>query len=62
MLIAIRIFIFLKYYKNTTIAVEDIGMDSPDYWMDVIEGRREASPANVKALMDKYHEALAAVK
>ena len=30
--------------------------------MDVIEGRREASPANVKALMDKYHQALATMK
>lgn len=47
--------------ETVTIAVEDIGMDSPDYWLDVIEGRREASPANVKALMDKYHQALAAV-
>ena len=40
-------------------AVEEIGMDSPEYWLDVIEGRREASAANVKALMDKYHAALA---
>lgn len=40
-------------------AVEEIGMDSPEYWLDVIEGRREASAANVQALMDKYHAALA---
>lgn len=42
-------------------AIDDIGLDSPAYWMDVLEGRREPSAANVKALMDKYHEALAAL-
>lgn len=36
-------------------AVEDIGMDSPDYWLAVLRGERTASGANIRALMDKYH-------
>ena len=40
-------------------AVRDIGMDSPDYWLDVLRGRKVASAANIKALMDKYHAAVA---
>ena len=39
-------------------AVEDIKMDSPDYWEAVLRGKRTATPANIKALMDKYHAEL----
>lgn len=39
-------------------AVEDIGMDMPDYWDAVLRGKRTATPANIKALMDKYHAVL----
>jgi hypothetical protein len=40
----------------------DIAPASPDYWRDVLNGTRSASPANVRALMDKYHAALVAAK
>lgn len=45
---------------DTTIenAVKDCGLNSPDYWDDVLRGRKTASATNVKALMDKYHQAL----
>ena len=39
-------------------AVKDIGLSSPDYWMQVLEGKRTASAANIKSLMDKYHQAV----
>ena len=39
-------------------AVEDIALNSPDYWESVIEGRVTASGRNIQALMDKYHGAL----
>ncbi len=39
-------------------AVDDIKMDSPDYWEAVLRGKRTATPANIKALMDKYHAEL----
>lgn len=40
-------------------AVKDIKMDSPDYWEDVLRGKKTATAGTVKALMDKYHSALA---
>lgn len=43
-------------------AIRDIGMNSPDYWLKVLQGAEPASGANVKALMDKYHNALNAAK
>lgn len=39
-------------------AVKDIGLNSPDYWEDVLRGRKNASAANIKAMMDKYHTAV----
>lgn len=39
-------------------AIEDIKMDSPDYWEDVLRGKKTATAGTVKALMDKYHAAL----
>lgn len=33
-------------------------INSPDYWENVLRGRKVASAENVKALMDKYHSAL----
>lgn len=39
-------------------AVADIGLSMPDYWLEVLEGRKTASKANVKELMDKYHQAV----
>ena len=39
-------------------AVKDIGLTSPDYWLQVLEGQRTASAANVKSLMVKYHQAV----
>ena len=43
-------------------AVKDIGLASPDYWLEVLEGQRTASAANVKSLMDKYHQAVKAAQ
>lgn len=45
---------------DTTIqnAVADIGLNSPDLWEAVLRGKRTATAGNIKALMDKYHEAL----
>lgn len=43
-------------------AVKDIGLTSPDYWLEVLEGQRTASANNIRALMDKYHAALAKKK
>ena len=40
-------------------AIGEIGLDSPQYWLDVIEGRKAPSAANVRALMEKYHAAVA---
>lgn len=39
-------------------AIEDINMDSPDYWEAVLRGKKTATAGTVKALMDKYHNAL----
>jgi hypothetical protein len=39
-------------------AVKDIGMTSPDYWQDVLDGKQTASAANVRALLSKYHAAV----
>lgn len=39
-------------------AVKDIGLNQPDYWKDVLRGKRTASGSNIKALMDKYHKAM----
>ena len=38
--------------------MKDIGLSSPDYWMQVLEGKRTASGGNIKSLMDKYHQAV----
>lgn len=38
-------------------AVEDGILDSPNYWERVLRGTVVPSPANIKALMDKYHNA-----
>lgn len=43
-------------------AVKDIGLASPEYWIQVLEGQRTASANNIRALMDKYHAALAKKK
>lgn len=42
--------------------ISDIGMDSPDYWEDVLRGTKVATAASVKALMDKYHNAFVKAK
>ena len=39
-------------------AVQDIGLNSPEYWDAVLRGTKTASGANIKALMDKYHAAM----
>lgn len=39
-------------------AVKDINLNSTDYWRDVLKGKKTASAANIKALMDKYHAAV----
>lgn len=36
-------------------AIQDIGINSPDYWLAVLTGRKTVSPANLKAILDKYH-------
>lgn len=36
-------------------AVQDIGLNSPDYWSAVLRGETKATGDNIKALMDKYH-------
>ena len=43
-------------------AVKDIGLTSPEYWLQVLEGQRTASANNIRTLMDKYHAALAKKK
>ena len=43
---------------TVTNTVSDGVVTMPDYWLAVLRGERTASAANVKALMDKYHEAL----
>lgn len=40
-------------------AVKDIGLNSPDLWRSILKGKRTATAGNIKALMDKYHAALA---
>ena len=40
-------------------SIENIGLDSLSYWMDVINVIKQASAANVKALMNKHLKALA---
>jgi hypothetical protein len=42
--------------------VADIGLSSPAYWRDVLSGEKTASAINIKALMDKYHDALIAAR
>ena len=58
---------FYKDYTGCTLdpievtlqnAIKDIGLNKPDLWEDVLRGRKTASAANVKSLMDKYHEAV----
>lgn len=39
-------------------AVDDGVVSSPNYWLSVLDGKETANPGNIKALMDKYHEAL----
>ncbi len=39
-------------------AIEDIGLNSPDLWEDILRGKRTATAGNVKALMEKYHKAV----
>lgn len=36
-------------------AVDDGVVTSPTHWLHVLDGKSTASPADVKALMDKYH-------
>jgi hypothetical protein len=47
-----------QYSQTILNAVADIGMNSPGYWQNVIDGTTAASADNVKALIDKYHTAL----
>lgn len=37
-------------------AVSDGVITMPDYWIDVLNGKKTPSAANVKSLIDKYHE------
>lgn len=39
-------------------AIADIGLNSPDLWRSILQGKRTATAGNVKALMDKYHAAV----
>ena len=39
-------------------AIQDIGLNSPDYWTAVLHGETTATGDNIKALMDKYHKAV----
>ncbi len=39
-------------------AVRDAGINSPEYWKAVLRGEATASGDDIKALMDKYHEAV----
>jgi GH25 family lysozyme M1 (1,4-beta-N-acetylmuramidase) len=39
-------------------AIKDIGLNRPDLWESILRGKTVATAANVKALMDKYHEAV----
>ena len=60
---------FYKDYANATAdpidvtlqnAIKDIGLNSPDLWSDILRGKKTASAANIKSLMDKYHAAVVA--
>lgn len=37
-------------------AVDDGVITMPDYWLNVLDGKKTPSAANVKALIDKYHD------
>lgn len=39
-------------------AIDDIGLNSPDLWRSILQGKKTATAANIKALMDKYHAAV----
>lgn len=39
-------------------AVKDIGLNSPNLWKEILQGKKTATAGNIKALMDKYHAAL----
>ena len=43
-------------------AVQDIGLNSPEYWEAVLRNETTASGANIQALMDKYHKAVTEMK
>ena len=43
-------------------AVQDIGLNSPQYWKAVLRNETTASGANIQALMDKYHQAVTEMK
>lgn len=58
---------FYKDYAGKTVdpievtlqnTIKDINLTQPDLWEDVLRGRKTATPAQVKALMDKYHAAV----
>jgi hypothetical protein len=60
---------FYKDYANVAVdpievtlqnAIRDVGLNSPDLWSDILRGKKTASAANVKSLMDKYHAAVVA--
>ena len=39
-------------------AIKDIGLNSPDLWRAILQGKKTATAGNIKALMDKYHAAV----
>ena len=39
-------------------AVIDVDLNKPELWEDILRGKKTATAANVKSLMDKYHEAV----
>ncbi len=44
--------------ENLQNAIADIGLNSPDLWRSILQGKRTATAGNIKALMDKYHAAV----
>lgn len=41
-------------------AIADVGLSNPDLWRAILSGKKTATAANIKSLMDKYHAAVIA--
>lgn len=51
-----------KGYQLMDLVSSDGVISNKDYWAAVVDGTKVASAANVKALIEKYHEVLAGTK